>query len=371
MEILYVAFARMPTEKAHGVAIARSCETFARTGATVTLVVPKRATKIEGDVFSAYGLERNFTVSEIRIPDLVGRFGESKFAFWLHYGLFSLAVASRLLFGSRKRFIYTREAPLCFFKWIGYRVALESHLVSNRRGTYFFFARRAYRIIAISSALQGMFAAAGFDERDVLVAQSGVDLSVFDIDSSKEHARELLELPLDGKIAVYTGNFTTMDEDKGLNDIITALKDAPGVLFVAVGGNEKDIERYRVKAREVGVADQVILRGYAPQKTLAVYQKAADMLLMPFPDTPHYRNHMSPVKMFEYMASGRPIIASDLPTIREVLNGGNAIIVPPGDPAALAETLMRPHDAKLARQAYADVQKFTWDERARTIIAFL
>jgi len=106
---------------------------------------------------------------------------------------------------------------------------------------------------------------------------------------------------------------------------------------------------------------------------LAMYQKAADVLLMPFPDTPHYRNHMSPVKMFEYMASKRPIIASDLPTIREVLNEKNAFIVPPGDITILAKTIRYVREDKesinsLAGIAYADVARFGWHSRTENIL---
>lgn len=374
MKILYIAFARIPTEKAHGLTIAKSCESFAKAGAEVTLMVPKRRTSVAGDVFSAYGLERNFKVVEIAVPDLVGRYGGSKFAFWLQYFLFYGAVKTRLIFASRKTVIYTREPLYCMYSLWGYKVALESHLIPKRRALYFFLARRASSIIVISKALRDSFVASGFEEKNILVAPSGVDLSVFDIDISREDAREQLDLPADAKVAVYTGNFTTMGEDKGLSDIVAALKEAPNVIFVAAGGSEKDIARYRAEAQEAGVADRVILRGYAPQRMLAIYQKAADMLLMPFPDTPHYRNHMSPVKMFEYMASKRPIVASGLPTIREVLNDSNAVIAAPGDPTALAasiETLSDQKGAALAQQAYSDVKGHTWQERSKTILRFL
>ena len=376
MNITYIAFARMPTEKAHGLTIAKSCESFVRAGAEVTLVIPRRKTTVQGDLFEAYGLERNFKVVEIGVPDLVGRFGSSAVAFWLHYYLFFVAVKARILFGSREQILYTREAPLCLFRWYGFKVVLESHMIPKRRGLYFFLARRAHRVVVISKALKGAFVKAGFDEGKLLVAPSGVDLSVFDIDISKDDARRQLELPQGAHIAVYTGNFTTMGQDKGLSDIIEALKSAPGILFVGVGGSEKDIARYETQAKQAGVADRVILRGYAPQKTLAVYQKAADVLLMPFPDTPHYRSHMSPVKMFEYMASGRPIIASDLPTIREVLNDRNAVVIPPGDSRRLSEAMLTlaaagPESEALAESAKSTVAAFAWSERAKRIFKFV
>lgn len=94
---------------------------------------------------------------------------------------------------------------------------------------------------------------------------------------------------------------------------------------------------------------------------------------MPFPDTPHYRNHMSPVKMFEYMASKVPIIATDLPTIREVLDEESAIMVSPGDPAALSQAMKRtfaePGIARLlAERAYEKVSEYSWQRRTERIL---
>jgi glycosyltransferase involved in cell wall biosynthesis len=167
-----------------------------------------------------------------------------------------------------------------------------------------------------------------------------------------------------------------MGEDKGISDILKALQKVPGVVFVAAGGSEKDIERYATQAKVLGVADRVILRGSTTQKELAVYQKAADVLLMPFPDTPHYRKHMSPVKMFEYMVAKRPIIASDLPTIREVLNEQNAFIVEPGNSDAITNSLQYMateggSGEERAQKAYTDVQDFSWKARTEKVLAYI
>ncbi|MBI2466108.1 MAG: glycosyltransferase, partial [Candidatus Sungbacteria bacterium] len=107
---------------------------------------------------------------------------------------------------------------------------------------------------------------------------------------------------------------------------------------------------------------------------LAVYQKNFDILLMPFPRQTHFVYYMSPLKMFEYMAAKRPIIATDLLSIREVLSEKNAILVPSGEPKRLAtaiENLYRDPSLgeKLADQAYLDVQDYTWQKRAEKIIS--
>jgi glycosyltransferase involved in cell wall biosynthesis len=81
------------------------------------------------------------------------------------------------------------------------------------------------------------------------------------------------------------------------------------------------------------------------------------------------------LKLFEYMASGRAIVASDLPSIREVLHDGvDALLVPPGDPTALAAAIQRILDdrdlaRRLAAAALKAVPQYGWDRRAERLDA--
>ena len=104
--------------------------------------------------------------------------------------------------------------------------------------------------------------------------------------------------------------------------------------------------------------------------------KAADVLVIPFPNKPHYAFYASPLKLFEYMASGRPIIASDLPALREVLNDKNALFFRPEDTTDLARAVKMLKSSPmlgyhLSRQALADVKEYTWGKRAKKILEFI
>ena len=102
--------------------------------------------------------------------------------------------------------------------------------------------------------------------------------------------------------------------------------------------------------------------------------RAFDIAVAPFPTNEHYAYFMSPLKLFEYMAAGVPIVTSDLPSIREVLaHGENAWLVEPGNEEALAQGIIRVlQDAvlstKLATNARQAVDRFTWERRARAIL---
>ena len=121
----------------------------------------------------------------------------------------------------------------------------------------------------------------------------------------------------------------------------------------------------------------VTFLGFHPYRELADNQSAADVLVLPNSGkTDISAKYTSPLKLFTYMASGKPIIASDLPSLREVLSERNAFLVKPDDPDALAAgiryALEHPDEAaKRAAQALEDVKRYTWESRAKHILEFI
>ncbi|PIZ49160.1 glycosyl transferase family 1, partial [Candidatus Woesebacteria bacterium CG_4_10_14_0_2_um_filter_39_14] len=124
------------------------------------------------------------------------------------------------------------------------------------------------------------------------------------------------------------------------------------------------------------VLPQCIFISYQPHAKVIRYIKAMDALVIPFPNKPHYAFYASPLKLFEYMASGRPIIASDLPALREILNDKNALFFKPDDAPDLARAIKMLKSSQmlgyhLSQQALADVQQYTWQKRAKNILNFI
>jgi len=148
----------------------------------------------------------------------------------------------------------------------------------------------------------------------------------------------------------------------------------PDVLLLLVGGTPEDVDRLRAFAAGCGMKDRVRLEGTVPNGKIPLYLWAADALVMPYTSRTPTVRAMSPLKMFEYMAAERPIVAADFPAVREVLREGeNALLVAPDSAQEIARGLRRALEEKplaesISRRAGKDVKMFTWEERARRIL---
>lgn len=319
-------------------------------------------------------------------------FPEAAFSIINFYARTSYVLAWRMLWFIREHSmttVYGRERALLFFIWfynkIFFRCDLrffyEVHELPKGRRLAMTLEWMLTRVvdgyIFVTYALEGIYKKRYQNLARSIVAPDGVDLAIFDIQISRDDARRQLNLPLDKFIIGYCGRFRTMGMEKGLLDVLHALPLLPpNVIFVAMGGKQNDLLYYRAHAVALGVTDRALFVENFNQHIVALYQKAADALVMPFPFTEHYAYYMSPMKMFEYMASGRPIITTDLPSVREVLNENNALFVPPGDPRRLAEAIQHLFDDRclsdrLAVQACKDVRRYTWENRCRFLFDFL
>lgn len=205
-------------------------------------------------------------------------------------------------------------------------------------------------------------------EGKVFVERNGVDVTLFSSAPSREEAREKLSLPM-GPAAVYTGHLYSW---KGVDTFAEAMRRLPHISAYCVGGSPDDVARYRKRYADVQNLNFV---GYRPHAEMPLWQAAADVLALPNTAQEEIsRHYTSPMKLFEYMASGRPIVASRIPSVEEVVTDDMAYLVEPDAPEAFAEGIRRaleaPREAQeRARRAQEAVQHFAWDARARRILA--
>ena len=382
--LLYIANLRLPTEKAYGIQIARMCEAFASTATTnnqrpttndrnleIELIVPRRENEIKDDFFEYYSIKRNFKFKKFWAPDFYfpGRLDRISVlakdlisaVILVFYGIFSGA-----------DIIYSRdEWPLYFVSFLKKNIVFEAHRFSPKRNLFYTrFRNKKIKTVVISEALKQEFLKLGFRQENILVAHDGVDLDEFDIPISKNEARDRVGLPQDAKIVMYTGHLFTW---KGSDTLAMAAKLLPEVKFVFVGGTNHDLTVFRKK---FGSESNIMILGHKPHKEMPVFLKAADVLVLPNSAKEEISHFTSPIKLFEYMASGRPIVATNLPSIREVLNDKNSILAKPDDINSLAQGIRRVldnniPDKELAKKAREDVENYTWAKRASSILNFL
>jgi glycosyltransferase involved in cell wall biosynthesis len=166
---------------------------------------------------------------------------------------------------------------------------------------------------------------------------------------------------------------------KGVDVLLEAVSRVPEARLVVVGGlaGEPDLHRLQALAERLALGDRVEFKGTVPPAEVARELARAAVVAVPFLHTAMTERHTSPLKAFEAMAAGRTVVASDLPSTREVLrHGETAWLVPPGDPAGLADGLRRlltdrALAERLAEAAFAEAPRYSWDARGRTLADIL
>ncbi len=259
-------------------------------------------------------------------------------------------------------------------------VMFESHTVP-RRSIQRFILKRLDGIIANSIALgDDLVKDHGVPAEKVLGIHQGIDLELIEENRiSLEAARARLGLPQQKRLVVYTGKiYYGYKEVEYILDAARLMKGRDDVEFVMVGGRADHVENYRQQIAAEGLAN-VRFTGFVPVTEVQEYLSAADVLVMYYPTGIELNKYRSPGKLFEYMASGRPIVAADFPVLHEIL-GENppAVLIPPDAPDALADALVsilfhRAHAEieTMTARALERVSQYSWIVRARKIMEYI
>lgn len=367
LSIIYLANIRLPTEKAHGLQIMKTCSALADQQVAVTLVIPGRKNNIKDDPFVFYGLKKNFNVVLLKVPDLVfmGRVG-----FWLSAWMFSERAAWYLR-RHRGQVVWSRDhLVLLNLVLFGRKLIWEAHdgVWNNMIAV---LMKRLAGLAVISNGLKDFYVQKGYAGKTILVPDA-VEIRDFDVVMSKTEARIQLGFPPAKKIITYAGHLYSW---KGVDVLAkAALELSDDFLVVFVGGTDKDLSAFKLKYQNI---PNILITGRQPHPNIPMYLKASDVLVLPNSGKDDIsRLYTSPMKLFEYMASRVPIVASRLPSIEEILTDQEAVLVIPDDAEALAtgiEHIVSDPDLAdgLADRAYRRVLVYSWFERARRIKVFL
>ncbi len=368
--LYYVASARMPNEKAYGIQMAKMCEALIEAGVDLTLVVPRRGA--QESVREFYGLKVD--VPTLWLPALelhrYKRFGYfcMTLSFMISYSVF---LWYRYLKGERF-LLYTVDVD----RYSSFLLALipvplfsEMHGAKPRTFVQRVLFWRVRGVIAINEIivkeLKKTFMRSG---ARFLVEQNGVDLESFS-PQDKAPARAAVGLP-DVPVVLYAGRFYDW---KGLEIIPRAAALTPDIRWQIVGGTQDEF----AAVVEETLPKNLYFSGGRPHKEMPLWIAAADavVVLGTKRDEQSYR-WTSPMKLFEYMAAGRPIVASGTPALKEILSTRSALLYEPDNAEDLANKVRQAvsrdgKHAPLIAEAARAVQSRTWSHRAQRVLHFI
>lgn len=366
--IWYIFHGRFPSEKAASLWAAKTAEALMRSGASVTLLAPRRRGII--------AQEHSVRVAYLPTLDLFSAQRLRHGAFWISALVFALTATIYLLrHGKKVDAIFSNEPqamflvsfffPNCFY---------ELHVAPTDK---FFLYRSLFRrmrgFVTITKwGGDELVRKFGIPRERIMHAPGGVSIKQFDIPVSKDEARKKLDLPFDKKLALYTGH---LYEWKGVDTLAQAAALLPqDTEIIFVGGTPNDVEVFKKKYATI---PNIHIIGHQPHEAIPLWQRAADVLVLPNTEKKRISKYnTSPMKLFEYMASGVPIVASDLPSLREVISDDTAVFVAPDNPAALAEGITRilsdfSSSEQMGKAARNEVERYSWKRRSDQIGRFI
>lgn len=379
MRIAYCTNVRLPSERAHGHQVAQVCDALAHLGHEVTVFAPFRKNVVTDDYWTYYNADRRVNIEHLGSFDPI----DSPLLPGVT-GLLTLNVLLRralktTLTQERFDMVYTRSpALLPALLESTIPVIVELHQLPRRNKRAFIKQCNQCRIVScLTSPMRDTLLSWGVLPERLMVAGDAVDLARFAALPTRDAARDAYKIQTNRLVVGYVGRLKTLGMEKGVGTLLEALKylhDSHEFFGLVVGGPESDRKEYEAMAASYGLGPMDILfTGEVPGSDVPLALAACDMFVMPFPDFPHYRSNMSPLKMFEYMAAGRPIVTSDLPTVRDVLNHDTAVFCKPGDAQSLVLALhwIKDHPqeaAERATKAQELVKTHSWEERMKRIL---
>ena len=367
MKLYYIANARMPTDKAHGIQIAKMCEAFSGLGVSVELVVSSRGS---GSLEEFYSLEHAIPVRRMPTLDLqfLGPIGYRMTALQFICGALFYLWAKALT--GEQFVVYTVDMDAFSFtplSWVPRPLFAEMHGIKKPG----FLARRFFKrsgIVAtnrlIAEELSKIFT---LSPERVCIEPNGVDESASHNDISQQAARARLTLPPDQPFALYVGRFYAW---KGLEILADAALESPLPIRL-VGGTREEYERATGKS-----SGALHFSGVRPIDEVSLWLAAADVLLVlgTAKNEDSYR-YTSPMKVFEYLAARRATVVSRTPAMESVVQEDAAFWYTPDDARSLARAIREAHTSPEApakiQAGAAFAAKHTWRQRAGRILAFM
>lgn len=229
---------------------------------------------------------------------------------------------------------------------------------------------RFLRFVCISEALKNFWRESGISNEKLITAHDGVDLDRFGKTIDRNTARYSLGLTVNGFVASYVGRIYP---NRKLESLLSIAKRLPNILFLVVGGPDNEAANLNSLAEKASISNFKAI-GQVKHNEVPMYLAASDILLALWSDEVPTIRYCSPLKLFEYMASRRLIVAHNFNTIEEVLEDDvDAILFPYGNEDLFVDALERAlwnlNHSNIPSLAYSKVSRlYTWNLRAEKIL---
>lgn len=367
--LVYITSSSFPSAKASSVQIIEMCAAFAEAGLSVNLISRQSENSVF-DIYEYYGISPSFSFEAIPLPNL------PRATDWFQVNAVFRQPPGSWICYSRIRDLTAPLIALCR----GQTAIVEVHgkpiTLRERILIKMISQHRRGLVVSISEQLRQVFK----DEYEIAteVAPSAVDVRRFFPDISASDARATLNIT-DNKLVVYVGG---LYNGRGIQPLMRAVSKLQARLLIVGGSAYSNLEWWQEVAHQVN-ASNVDFVGYQPHSRVPMYLAAADVLAMPYerevltPSGENTSQWFSSLKLYEYLAAGRPIVSTDLPVLRTVLKHEyNALLVEPNNVDALRAAIERlltdpPLATRLAAQARLTALKHTWLDRAKYILGLL
>lgn len=356
MKITYISASILPSTKANSVHVMKMCNALANNGHDITLVGTRGKNKKNENIFAYYSVQNKFQLKLAKNN--------------------KLSSINRLLYA----FKHSMSADIVYTRWIVAAVALilftnkkiiYEHHAPHSKGLYKQFeallvkSRKVVRHVFITAKLKDYYKkeyAAKIKNKDILVLPDGADLV-------ENGARDETVEKID---CIYVGSF---QKGKGVETVINLANRLPNIYFGIVGGNEAEVQ----SAKKLAVHNNIKWFGYLPHEQISVIINKSKIALLPNEPNviigeskQNIGSWTSPMKLFEYMAHKKAIIASDLEVLKEVLeHNRNSLLVSYDNLVEWEEAIKKYLDdgellKRISLNAYEDLKKnYTWNDRAK------
>lgn len=370
MKIIYIANSSIPSRSANSVHVMKMCEAFCLNDIDITLIVPNIEDKEykTKNIFEFYGINKRFKIIKNKLIN--------KSPVGIYQYLYSIT-SIILAFLKKPDVIMTRN-PIVALLSVLFRqnVILEVHgrieSISNLTAKIYkklniMDSQKMVGLIVISDVLKKIYLKEyNVKTSKIFTLHDGVNLDNFTVqnDLLKNNCMNIC----------YMGSLL---KGRGIDLIVDIAKEDSTNIYNIFGGEKKEVKFWKNEINKLNLKN-IEFHGHVMNSLVPSILEKHDILLMPYQTKVQVRGNedtsswMSPMKMFEYMASEKVILSSNLPVLKEVLNENNSFLLKSDDYKKWLSCIVyisnnRKEAVLIAKNAKKDVLAYTWFNRARKI----